>query len=135
VATSMGVFFLAILAVGPMFLGCWRMFVGTVAARPVSDRLHYAAGLAGPRAHWDFNGGDFAVLERLLAAAGALARSGRSAILIRTYYMAVRAMGGLLPALAPWSEREMTVCSRYLAARIDRFLASNATCSRRARSL
>ena len=131
----MGVLFLAVLAAGITVFGCWRMFIGAIAARPVSDRLRHAAGLAGSPAQWDFRGGDFALLERLFAAAGALAGSGRDAVLIRAYYSAVHAIKRLLPALAPWSEREMTVCSRYLAARIDRFLASNAACSRRVRSL
>ena len=83
----------------------------------------------------DLTGADFAVLERLFAAAGALDGSGREALWIRAYYSAVRVAGNLLPALAPWSEREMTVCSRYLAVRVDHFLASNAACARRVRSL
>jgi hypothetical protein len=49
--------------------------------------------------------------------------------------LAVRRIGGLVPALAPWSEREMKICSRYLACRIEGMLASNAACSRQARSL
>jgi hypothetical protein len=127
----MGVLFLAVMAAGITVFGCWRAFIGAVAARPVSNRLRQAASRAGPPAQWDFRGEDFAVLERLFAAAGALTGCGRSAVWIRTYYSAVRAIKDLLPALAPWSEREMAVCARYLAARIERFLASNAACTHR----
>ena len=126
---------MAILAFGVAGLCCWRVIVGVVAARPVSDRLRYAVGPAAAVAPRDFGGADFALLERLFAAAGALGGPGRHAILIRAYYLAVRRIGSLLPALAPWSEREMNVCSRYLAVRIERLLASNAACSRRVRSL
>jgi hypothetical protein len=115
------------LVVGTLLFCCWRLIVGGVANRPVSDRLRQAAGLSGARA------GDFGFLETLSTAAGALAKTGprRGLVLVRLYYRAVRALGRLLPPLAPWSEREMTVCSCYLAVQIDRFLASNAACSRR----
>jgi hypothetical protein len=130
----MGAFILAISVFGIAGLCCWRMMVGAVAARPVSDRLRYAAGLADAKAPRDFNGADFAMLEGLFTAAGALGATGRDAILVRAYYLAVRQIGRL-PALAPWSQREMTVCSRYLAARIEGLLASNVACSNRARTL
>lgn len=126
---------MAILAFGVAGLCCWRMIVGAVAARPVGDRLRYAVGPASTPAARDFSGADFALLEGLFTAAGALGDPGRHAVLIRTYYLAVHRIGRLLPALAPWSEREMNVCSRYLAARIESLLASNADCSRRVRSL
>jgi hypothetical protein len=126
---------LAVLAFGVAGLLCWRMIVGAVAARPVGDRLRYAVGLAATPVPHDFSGSDFALLERLFAAAGALGGPGRDGVLIRAYYQAVHAIGALVPALAPWSKREMNVCSRYLAARIERLLASNAAYSRRVRSL
>jgi len=134
-ATAMGVLFLAIMAVGMVAFGCWRAIVGGIAARPISDRLGVAAGLRTVRAASDLSGADFAVLERLFAAAGVLEGAAGDAILIRTYYSAAGAIRRLLPALAPWSEREMTVCSRYLAVRVDRFLATNTACARRVRSL
>ena len=131
----MGLFVPAILALGTLMFCCWRMIVGAMAARPVSDRLRQAAGLAGPPAPRDPAAADFGVLEGLCTAAGALAGTGRGTILVRVYYLAVQAIGGCLPALAQWSQREMTVCSRYLAARVDRSLASNAACSSRVRFL
>jgi hypothetical protein len=111
---------------GILIFCCWRLIVGAVAARPVSDRLREAAGLSGPR------GADFSFLETLATAAGALADAGprRGTTLVRLYYRAVRAIGGHLPFLGSWSEGEMTVCARYLAVQIDRCLASNADCSR-----
>jgi len=104
----------------------WRTAVGALAARPVSDRVRRAAAMAGSAAPRDFTGADFRVLERVFTVAGALGGAARSAIAIRAYYRVVRALGKGLPILASWSEREMMACSRYLAARIDRSLASNA---------
>jgi len=125
----------AILVVVTITICCWRLIVGAMAARPVSDQLRQAAGLDGPPAPRDPTAADFGVLEGLCTAAGALAGADRGKALVRTYYRAVRAIGRLLPALAPWSQREMTVCSRYLAARVDRCLDTNTACSRRVRSL
>ena len=121
----------AALVAGILIFFYWRLIVGVVANRPVSDRLRQAAGLVGPLA------ADFRFLETLCTAAGALANTGprRGTALVRIYYRAVKAIGGLLPPLAPWTEREMTVCSRYLAVQVDRCLASNAACSRRVPTL
>jgi hypothetical protein len=131
----MAITIMAILAFGVAGLCCWRIVVGAVAARPIGDRLRYAVGLAAAPTPGDFNGADFALLERLFAAAGALGGSGRDTILIRAYYLAVHRLAGVLPSLTPWSEREMKICSRYLAARIERLLATNAACSRRMHTL
>ena len=125
----------AILVLGTIVVCCWRLIIGAMAARPVSDRVRQAADLAGPPALRDPGAADFGVLAGLCTAAGALAKAGSGAALVRAYYRAVRAIGGLLPVLTPWSEREMAVCSRYLASQVDRCLASNADCSRRARTL
>jgi hypothetical protein len=124
---------MAVLAFGIAVLCWWRLSIGAVASRPISERVRHAAGLAGSASPAEPGSADFAVLERLYTAAGALAGFGREAGLIRAYYAAVHFAGSLLPALGPWSEREMTVCARYLAVRIDGFLASNAACSRRVR--
>lgn len=132
-ATLMAIYVMAILALG-IAGTCWRVVVGTVAARPISDSLRYAIGLAAMPAR-DFTGADFAILERLFTAAGALNRSGRGVVLVRVYYLTVHGLTRLLPSLAPWGEREMKVCSRYVAARIERLRATNAAYSRRVRSL
>jgi hypothetical protein len=116
----------AIFAAGAITICCWRITVGAIAARPVSDRLLQAAGLRGP-----LSAGDFGVLDGLCAAAGALADANRSTASIRAYYKVLRVVGRGLPFLAAWSQREMTVCSRYLAARADRCLTSNTACSTR----
>jgi hypothetical protein len=116
----------AIFAVGTATFCCWRITVGVVAARPVSDRLLQAAGLRGP-----IRAGDFGVLDGLCAAAGALPSANRGTAQIRAYYTVLCAVGRSLPILAAWSQREMTVCSRYLAARVDRCLVSNTAFSSR----
>ena len=131
----MGFLFLAVSAAAIAVFGCWRTFVGVVAARPLSSRLLNAAGPVNAPADPAFGAGAFALLERLFAAAGALSGYGRGLYWLPRYYRAVRAIKDRLPMLAPWSEREMAVCSRYLAARVDRLLASNAACSHRVRGL
>lgn len=98
-----------------------------MAARPVTDRVRQAAGMVASR---DAGAADFSVLLGLCTAAGALSGANRGIARVRAYYLAVRAIGDLLPFLGPWSRREMTICSRYLAAQVDRCLASNAACSR-----
>jgi hypothetical protein len=130
-ATFMTPFIMAILALGIVSVACWRLIVGMVAGRPVGDRLRYAIGPAA-RLKQEFSGSDFPLLERLFAAAGALGSPGRATTAIRAYYRIVHGLGVRLPFLARWSHREMNVCSRYLAARIERLLASNAACSRHA---
>jgi len=125
----------AILVFGTLVVCCWRLSIGAMAARPVSDRLCQAAGLRDPATLRDLGAADFDVLNGLCTAAGALAKASTGTMLVRGYYCFVRGLGGALPALAPWSEREMAVCFRYLAVQVDRCLASNADCSRRARTL
>ena len=124
---------IAIIVVTAGALG-WRMTVGVIAERPLSNRLRYAVAPVAP-APSDFSGADFALLERLFRVAGAFGGFGRNAPLVRAYFRLVRAIGHWLPSLAPWSEREMKICSRYLAARIERLLASNTACSRRVHTL
>jgi hypothetical protein len=130
----MTIVIMALPAIGIAGIVCWRIAVGIVAARPVGDRLRYAMGSATqlPPA---FSGSDFALLERIFAAAGALGRTGRGASVVSAYYQAVHGLGVLLPFLSGWSEHEMNVCARYLAARTERLLASNAACSRHLQSL
>jgi hypothetical protein len=110
-------------------ISCWRIIIGAIAARPLSDRLGQAAGLKGPGA------ADFHFLETLCTAAGALANASHGTGAVRIYYRVVRAAGRLLPLLGAWSEHEMIVCSRYLAVQVDRCLATNTDCARRVRSL
>jgi hypothetical protein len=130
---AIGLFISVALAAGATISCCWRMIVGATAARPLSPRVRVAAGLNGPPSPREPVAGDFAVLERLFRAAGALATPGHGTLLIRMYYSTVSAIARVLPVLAPWSEREMLVCSRYLAVCVDRYLASNAACSHRVR--
>jgi hypothetical protein len=126
---------LPLLIAGFAALGCgWRLKVGAIAARAGAGGLRRVAALAGVESR-DFGGGDFPLLERLYSASSALAGPWRSALLIRAYYRAVRGLGDHLASLAPWAERETRVCARYLAAQIERLLASNAACSGGARSL
>jgi hypothetical protein len=89
-----------------------------VSALPVSDRVRVAAGIAatalGPH---DFRAilGVYESVPRLGGSAGRFRA-------IRAYYAVVDNLGRLIPLIAKWSEFEMTSCSRYVAALVDRHL-------------
>jgi hypothetical protein len=48
---------------------------------------------------------------------------------VRRYYTLVASIASLagrsMPAVAAWSERELTICARYAAVQIDRRLQAN----------
>ena len=54
---------------------------------------------------------------------------------IRTYYAVVEKLGRLIPALAKWSEAEMTICSRYAAVLVGRHLERNLLCAAQMRGM
>jgi hypothetical protein len=118
----------SVLAIATLVLCFWRMAVGSVASRPVSEHLRQALKLNHAEGSAEFGPSDFRILESLCSATGALS-DARAIGPIRAYYGFVRGIGLLFPALAYWSRREMTLCSRYLAARVDRQLSSNIVCS------
>ncbi len=121
----------AVLGLAVMLFLCWRMVIGMMAGRPVSERLREAAGLKANRGCDELEPSDFAILESLCLATGALSEA-RAIGPIRAYYGLARGLGLWVPSLGAWSRREMTVCARYLAARVDRQLRSNILCSHRA---
>lgn len=112
-------------ALGQFALYYSRAVMAGVASQPVSDRLRMAAGIEatsiGPT---DFN----AVLSVNEMAPGLHGPCGPLRM-VRAYYSVVERVGRLLPALAAWSEREMTMCSRYVAVLVDQRLEQNVACA------
>ena len=107
------------------------VMAGVASSQPVSDRLRLAAGIEatsiGPT---DFN----AVLSVNEMAPGLHGPCGPMR-LVRTYYALVAGLGRVLPALAAWSEQEMTLCSRYVAVLVDQRLEQNLACAAEMRSV
>lgn len=112
-------------ALGQFALYYSRAVMAGVASLPVSDRLRLAAGIEatsiGPT---DFN----AVLSVNEMAPGLHGPCGPMR-LVRTYYAVVAGLGRVVPALAAWSEQEMTLCSRYVAVLVDQRLEQNLACA------
>lgn len=121
-------------ALGQFALYYWRSIVAGVAAQPVSDRVRKAAGLAGA----SVGPADFQAVMGLHGLTPGLKHDDGNLRIVRAYYSVVEALGRLagfrLPAVAAWSEREMTTCSRYVAVLVDRRLERNLVCAAEMRS-
>jgi hypothetical protein len=128
------IFAIAGAALGQFLLYYWRSVVAGVAAQPVSDRMRKAAGLAGA----SVGPADFQAVVDLHGLTPGLKHDDGSLRIVRAYYRVVEALGRLagfrLPAVAAWSEREMTTCSRYVAVLVDRRLECNLVCAAEMRS-
>jgi len=99
----------------------WRTKVISVSALPVSDRVRAAAGIAATA----LGPGDFRAILGVYESAPHLGGSAGRFRAIRAYYAVVEKLGRLIPSIAKWSEVEMTSCSRYVAALVDRNLERN----------
>ena len=112
----------------------WRSLLAGVAAEPISERVREAAGLestsVGPS--------DFASFLQLNRLTPGLRDSGHGLRTVWAYYHAVGALkllaGVRLPALAAWTEREMSTCSRYAAVILSQQLERNLACAAEIRS-
>src|SRR5713226_91151 len=117
-------------ALGQFDLYYWRSVVAGVAAQHVSDRAGLAGVSVGPA--------DFQAVMGLHGLTPGLKDDDGGLRLVRAYYGVVEALGRLagfrLPAVAAWSEREMTTCSRYVAVLVDRRLERNLVCAAEMRS-
>ena len=100
----------------------WRATVAVVAATPISGSLREAAGIQSDCP----NGSDFYAILRLHEICPDLKSSNPGIDLMRGYYTLVstlaRVGGG---ALQSWAGRELAICSRYVAARIDQRISQN----------
>ncbi len=100
----------------------WRAVVTGVAAKPISDRVFAAAGLAESQiaaSHFDKLSGLHDITPNLERGQNGLG-------LVRLYYQTVQLIGKMagsrLPAVLNWSQRERVVCARYAAVQIGRRL-------------
>ena len=54
---------------------------------------------------------------------------------IRAYYAVVEKIGGIVPAMANWSNAEMATCARYVAVLMDQHLERNMVCAAQMRGM
>jgi hypothetical protein len=103
-----------------------------VAVQPVPERVCTAAGLEKE----SLGSGDFRAVFNLLSLTPGLRDNdddGGGLRVVRAYYSVIEALkrlaGVRLPLLAAWADREMAVCSRYVAVRVSQRLESNQACA------
>jgi hypothetical protein len=116
---------ISIVALSQFALYYWRAVLASVAAQPVSDRVLTAArvedGRLRPR--------HFETLAGLHGLTPALYPNRTGLGLVRFYFRLVEGLGALVggqvPAVAAWSERERILCVRYAAVQVDRRLQDN----------
>ena len=118
-------FAISIVALSQFAAYYWRAMLAGAAAQPVSERILAAAGVQNGQ----LTGQDFPALLGLNDLTPEL-RSGNSGLgMVRVYYALVDGLsslvGGSMPSVAAWSQRELTVCARYAAVQIDRRLQAN----------
>ena|SRR5882672_4630343 len=109
----------------------WRATISGVAAQAVSERILVAAGimapLIGPR--------DFRNILILKDLSPDLRGPAGSFIVVRAYYSAIERLGSVVPAMANWTNAEMTICSRYVAVLMDQHLERNIACAAQMRGM
>jgi hypothetical protein len=121
----------SIVALGQFGLYYWRAMISGVAAQAISDRIRKAAGIsARPIGALDFH--SVLILNDL---SPDLRGPGGSFRVIRTYYAIVEKLGKIVPAMANWSNAEMTTCSRYVAVLMDQHLERNMACAAQMRGM
>jgi len=118
-------FAISIVALSQFALYYWRAVLSGVAAQPVSHQVLEAAHVENGR----LSGNDFATLAGLHDLTPELQRNQGGLSLVRLYFRAIGAievvLGGSMPTLAAWGQRERAICARYAAVQIDRRLQAN----------
>jgi len=118
-------FAFSIIALSQFALYYWRSVLAGVALRPISDQVLAAARVENGQ----LSAGDFSVLAQLHELTPQLDRNRNSLGTIRLYYRMIQAvdllLGSRVQAVAVWSEKERTICARYVAVQIDHVLQAN----------
>lgn len=109
----------------------WRTMICGVAAQHISERIRAAAGISA-RA---IEARDFYNILILNNLSPDLRGPGGSFRVVRTYYSIVEKLGKIVPAMAQWSNGEMTTCSRYVAVLMDQHLERNIACAAQMRGM
>jgi hypothetical protein len=118
-------FAISIVALSQFAAYYWRAMLAGAAAQPVSERVLLAAGARNGQ----LSGEDFPALVGLHGLTPELRSGSKGLGFVRFYYAVIdhlgSLVGGSMPSVAAWSQRELAVCSRYAAVQIDRRLQAN----------
>jgi hypothetical protein len=118
-------FAISIIALSQFALYYWRAVLAGVAAQPVSDRVLVAARVENGQ----LSSRHFETLAELHDLTPDLHPRRGGLGLVRVYFRFVDGLdallGGRVPAVATWSERERMICARYAAVQVDRRLQAN----------
>jgi hypothetical protein len=118
-------FAISIVALSQFAAYYWRATLAGAAAQPISDRILVAVGVENGQ----LTGQNFPTLLSIHDLTPELNSGSNGLFLVRVYYRIVDAIDSLagrtMPAIAAWSQRELTVCARYAAVQIDRRWQAN----------
>jgi hypothetical protein len=121
----------SLVALGQFGLYYWRAMLSGVAAHAISDRIRSAAGISAAA----IGAQDFHKILIVNDLSPDLRGPGGSFRVIRTYYSIVEKLGKIVPAMAAWSNAEMTICSRYVAVLMDQHMERNMVCASQMRGV
>jgi hypothetical protein len=103
----------------------WRALMAGFAAAPLSERVWQASGIPDE----PVEGEHLRLLLNVSQLCPDLGPKGRSTTTVRLYSRMIAALGWLSrkssPALAAWTDREMSTCARYVAVVLDQRLERN----------
>jgi hypothetical protein len=125
------IFLISTIAFGQFGIYYWRATIAATSRTPVSDRVRQAAGISTP----SLSPRDFRAILDLHDVTPALRGSDGQFLAIRVYYLVMEKLGRLIPPVSEWAEREMTMCSNYMAVLLDRHIERNMACAMRMRGL
>jgi hypothetical protein len=118
-------FAISIVALSQFAAYYWRAMVAGTAAQPISDRILVAIGAQNGQ----LTGQNIPTLLSIHDLTPELNSGSNGLFLVRVYYRILDAIhsltGRTMPAIAAWSQRELTVCARYAAVQIDRRWQAN----------
>jgi hypothetical protein len=104
----------------------WRAIWISLASQPLSDSLQVEAGIDGATIGAQDFGSLLALCDQL---SPGLKKASPWLTEVSVYYRAVakleQAFRAKLPSVANWANREMQVCSRYVAVLLDQNLSMN----------
>jgi len=116
---------ISIVALSQFALYYWRAVLAGVASQPVSDRVLVAAHIENGR----LTPQHFQTLAGLHDLTPDLNPNKSGLGLVRVYYRFIEGLDAILgkriSTFAVWSERERTICARYVAVLVDRRLQAN----------
>jgi hypothetical protein len=125
------IFVVSMAAFAQFWLYYWRASISGVAANEISDRIRVAAGIT----HAGVGPQDFRNILILKDVSPDLRGAKGSFAAIHIYYSVMERLGSIAPMMASWANAEMTICARYAAVVMDRYMERNMACAAQVRGM